>query len=207
MGSTRSSTQSRTAPSLFQFDYKWTKGAKTTADAKHIAGNTADVTATTTLYIHEKDRLGRDMSLFLGEFKEGDWLNLHSHDDTDRGYSFDVKGPAVKSGMVFAIPVTYYASSPTNTIPNNDRLDVLWKQSIHAGFIDLKDTPDDYTGKKGLVPRVNTAEDALVFEAVVSSDIAVVPTSHKISNMVWITKANYTAIATPDTDTLYVIKN
>jgi len=117
---------------LFQFQYRVAIAAANTAAAKHIAFKQVGTTpneiykTTTTLYVHKKDKGANDMSLFLDAIDDGDYFNIHDNNNINQFVSFDVTGKPVKTGDVYAIPVSWYAE---NGAFNNDEIvNIHWKQ-------------------------------------------------------------------------------
>ena len=128
-----------------------------------VSRDNADPVVTTTLYIHDRDSNGTDQTRFLDAIKTGDWINLYKTVDTDVSEQYDATGPAVLTGDVFAVPVTYYGAA--GTLVNGDAISVSWRiaqtvaawGAIEGTLSDQTDLQAALDGKEPTIDPKNTA--------------------------------------------------
>lgn len=113
---------------ITSFSYRYSTSDGTTPNAGVInTNNTADPTAVTTLYINAVDDTGTDISLFLDEISQGDWLNLYDKTNQAIEEAYDVAGDVVKNGNIYEVPVLYFTHSTTR-LSNNGQIKLFWKR-------------------------------------------------------------------------------
>ena len=139
------------ASGLFQFQYRVSTTAASTATAKHVSFNHVGTTpneiykSTTMLYIHKKDKGSNDMSLFLDALDKGDYFNIHDNNNVNQFVAFDINGKPVKNGNVYEVPVIWYAEAGAFT--DDEIVNIHWNQhdAMSSDLATLSDEIGDLT--------------------------------------------------------------
>ena len=89
-------------------DYRWDDTNSATPASGRISRSINDDTNgnSVTVYINEKDRAGRDMSILIKELTPGAFLNIFKRNDSTSAHRYDVDGIPVYDGVngVYAVP-------------------------------------------------------------------------------------------------------
>ena len=157
-----------------EVNYKWSTDVDATEPASgRIKGNNADYTLITEFYISETDRNGKARDGMLQALDGGDVIVFRDANSESKYITCIVNQPgATDNGTWWTIPVTYVKSGPDDfNNGENGVVGIVYLATKH--FINLHDTPDDYTGHAGELVKVNSAEDGVEFDAnsPVSTDV------------------------------------
>ena len=159
---------STSALGIIEFDYRWSTAPNATPIAGRVSSNNADPALATIIYINEESQPGNDLSLFFDSLEAGDWLNINAPGAFETRNAYDVTGPAVKTGLVYAVPVSLFNSTPY--LPGNNNQIALFLRFTNVddglppggldGQIIYKVGTDDYVSTWGDAPvpggQVNT---------------------------------------------------
>ena len=149
-----------------EVNYKWNTDINATEpDEGHLKGNNTDYSLITEIYISETDRNGKIRDGMLNAMDAGDVFIFRDSNSDTKFMTFIVEGEGANdNGSWWTIPVRYIKSG-TNTFNDGERgiVGVIYLATKH--FINLHDTPDDYTGHAGELVKVNAAEDGVEFDA------------------------------------------
>jgi len=138
--STWKSKISVSALGIIEFDYRWSNAPNTTPSTGQISSDNADPALVTTIYVNETSNPGKDLSLFWDNISAGDWLNYNAPGAADVRNSYDVTGTPVKTGEVYAIPVTVFNVTPY--LPgNNNQVSIFLRFGVEAGGVGWEYVP------------------------------------------------------------------
>lgn len=112
------------AVNIQEFAYRWSNAPNPLPGAGYISSNNANPALVTTLYIHEETRNGNDATFLWDLLTIGDWVNISPPGDTTIANQYDVTGAPTKSGDVYTVPVTLFATTPY--LPNNNTQISVW---------------------------------------------------------------------------------
>jgi len=143
--------QSASALGIVAFDYRIVNPTATPAPGR-LAGNDADASLVTIVYINEEDNHGDDKTLFLENLDKGDWLNIHDPDATTTHRSYDVTGVPTLVADVWHVPVVFF-DEVGPPLSNNQRVTLFIRYTStlsHDGLVDV--TPDQHHAESHTLP-------------------------------------------------------
>ena len=120
---------------VIELAYKFSTTVGATPAAGKIQYDNADPTLATLVYFNKIDDSGDDLSLFLEDLFTGDWLNLHAQADTTDFNSYDVEGPTVLTGDVWAVPVSSFEVGG-DPLSNNGQVRAFIRKDTVSGTVE-----------------------------------------------------------------------
>lgn len=129
---------STAAIGITEFAYRVNTNNVSNPNAGFISTDNSDPSLVTILYVHDTDDNGNDLSLFLDELKDGDWLNFYDRTDSEVFEAYDISGEVVKNGDVYEIPVILYDYSVVR-LNNNAQIKLFWRKIEAPQVVNLND--------------------------------------------------------------------
>ena len=142
-------------------DFQWsTDTTETDPTSGYVKGDNATYDNITEIYISGTTRQGNSAEFILDALEINDLLSIISNNG-DKYIVCVVDGDVIDNTGWYTIPVTVVYSD--GTFLNNQNVNAEFGLTPTRNFIDLRDTPTDYTGAAGKIVAVNSTEDGVEF--------------------------------------------
>lgn len=197
--------------SVTEFPYTMEIPPNTTPASGEVSRDNADPTLVTKLFFHKLDSNGVDQTTFLAAIKARDWVNLNLGSDPNVYEQYDATGAATLSSDVYTVPVVYYGQQGA-ALADGDAVEAYWRiASDPVDWGEITGTLPDQTDLQAELDAKAAATHASTHAEGGADELTPaalgVPDSSddSVTDIVTVTQAEYDAIPTPTSTTLYLI--